>query len=122
MAVLIESYKQLTAFGPEKFNAVLIAQNERAKVLEACFQPGQFIPVHQPKVDLTLIVLEGTGTLVADSREEPIAPGAVAFIPAGESRGIKADTRLVLLHVVTPPPNDADHMQVMSGLAKGAWK
>lgn len=122
MAVLIESYKQTAAFRPEKFNPVVIALNERVKVIEACFEPGQFIPVHQPGVDLTLLVLEGNGALVADGREHRIAPGALAFIPAGEARGIKAETRLIVLHVVTPPPNDADHAQVVAGIAKGAWK
>lgn len=122
MAVLIESYKQTAAFRPEKFNPVVIALNERVKVIEACFEPGQFIPVHQPGVDLTLVVLEGEGALVADGHEQRIVPGALAFVPAGESRGIRADTRLVVLHVVTPPPTDADHAQVVAGLAKGAWK
>ncbi|MCC7165260.1 MAG: cupin [Anaerolineae bacterium] len=122
MAVLIESYKQTEAFRPEKFNPVMLALNARVKVIQACFEPGQFIPVHQPGVDLTLVVLEGSGTLVADDRELHIVPGALAFIPAGESRGIKADTRLVVLHVVTPPPSDADHAQVVAGLQKGAWR
>lgn len=122
MAIFIESYKQSAAFRSEKFNPIMLALNERAKVIEACFEPGQFIPVHQPGVDLTLVVMEGEGALVADGQEHRITPGAVAFIPAGESRGLKADTRLIVLHVVTPPPSDADHTQVMAGLAKGVWK
>ncbi len=122
MAVFLSSYQQSKAFRPEQFNPVVIAENERVKVIEACFEPGQFIPVHQPGVDLTLAVLEGTGSLVAGEREEPIVPGTVAFIPAGEARGIKAKTRLVLLHVVTPPPKDVDHAQVAAGLQRGAWQ
>lgn len=122
MTVLIESYKQSAAFRPEKFNPVVIAENQRVKVIEACFESGQFIPVHQPDVDLTLVVLEGSGTLATDGREQRIVPGTLAFIPAGESRGLKADTRLILLHVVTPSPGNADHVQVVAGLAKGAWK
>ncbi len=122
MAVYIESYKQAAAFRPDKFNPVLIAENERARVIEVCFEPGEFIPVHQPAVDMALVVLEGTGTLVAADQEHRLSAGALAFIPAGESRGIKAETRLVLLHVVTPPPTDADHVQVAAGLKRGTWK
>lgn len=122
MAVVIRSYEQTAAFRAEKFNPVVIAENERVKVIEACFEPGQFIPAHAPGVDLTLVVLSGTGALVAGEREEPIGPGALAFIPAGERRGIRADTRLILLHVVTPPPTEADHVQVAAGLKKGAWQ
>lgn len=122
MAILLNSYQEAAVFKPERFNPVVVAENERVKVIEACFEPGQFIPVHQPGVDLTLAVLEGTGSLVAGEIERPLAPGAIAFIPAGEARGIKAETRLVLLHVVTPPPTDADHVQVASGLKRGAWQ
>ncbi len=122
MAVFVQSYEQRAAFRPDKFNPVLIAENERVRVIEACFEPGEFIPVHQPTVDLTLVVLKGTGTLIADGQEHPLAPGTLAFIPGGESRGIRAETRLVLLHVVTPPPNEADHIQVASGLQRGIWK
>lgn len=122
MAVFLPSYEQAAEFRRDKFNPVVIAENDRVKVIEACFEPGQFIPVHNPGVDLTLVVLEGAGTLIAEGQERQIAEGAVAFIPAGESRGIKAETRLVLLHVVTPPPNDQDHIQVAEGLKRGEWK
>ncbi len=122
MAVFIQSYQQAGAFRPDRFNPVLIAENQRARVIEACFEPGQFIPVHQPAVDMTLVVLEGTGTLVAGDQEYLLAPGALAFIPGGETRGIRAETRLVLLHVVTPPPTAVDHVQVAAGLERGTWK
>lgn len=122
MSVFLPTYEQAAAFRPDKFNPVLIAENERVKVIEACFEPGQFIPVHSPLVDLTLVVLSGSGALISDGDERHIGPGAVAFIPAGTARGIKAETRLVLLHVVTPPPNDADHVQVAAGLKRGEWK
>ena len=122
MATFVESYAQTAAFRPDKFNPVVIAENERVKVIEACFEPGQFIPVHQPGVDLTLIVLEGTGTLFVNDREQPLGPGALAFIPANEARGLQAETRLILMHIVTPPPTDTDHLQVAAGLKKGRWK
>ncbi len=119
---MVTTYEQAAAFRPEKFNPVVLAENTRVKVILACFEPGQFIPVHQPGVDLTLIVMEGEGTLVAGEREEKIKPGTIAFISAGETRGIHAATRLVLMHVVTPPPTDADHLQVAAGLKRGTWQ
>lgn len=119
---IMTTYQQAAAFRPDKFNPVVLAENERVKVILACFEPGQFIPVHQPGVDLTLIVMEGEGTLVAGDREELIGPGAIAFVPAGEARGVQATTRLTLMHVVSPPPTEADHVQVAAGLKRGAWK
>ncbi len=100
----------------------MLAENERVKVILACFEPGQFIPVHRPGVDLTSVVLEGEGRLVAGEQEMEIAPGATFFVPAGETRGILARTRLVIMHIVTPPPTEADHVQVMAGLQRGSWR
>lgn len=119
---VVTHYQQAIAFRPDKFNPIALAQNDRVKVILACFEPGQFIPVHKPGVDLTMIVMEGNGRLVAGDQEEEIGPGSIAFVPAGESRGIQASTRLVLMHVVTPPPTDADHVQVAAGLQQGAWR
>ena len=122
MAILMTAYDQRATFRSEHFNPVPLAESERVKVLLVCLEPGQFIPVHQPGVDLALVVLEGQGQIVAGNREESIGPGAIAFAPAGETRGLKAETRLIALHVVAPPPTEADHAEVMTGLQRGDWK
>ncbi len=122
MATVLGSYQQAAAFRSDRFNPVVLAENERVKVILACMEPEQFIPVHSPGVDLTLVVLQGEGRLVAGDREEQIAPGTVAFVPAGQLRGLKATTRLVALHVVTPPPTEEDHAGVAAGLQHGRWR
>jgi quercetin dioxygenase-like cupin family protein len=122
MATFFGRYHDVMKFRPERFNPVALSGNERVKVILACFEPGQFIPVHRPGVDLTLVILEGEGVLVAGDREEKVGPGAMSFIPSGEERGIKAETRMVALHVVSPPPTDADHGEVMSKLRQGVWR
>jgi len=122
MAVFFGRYQDAMNFRPERFNPIPLAGNSRVKVILACFEPGQFIPVHQPGVDLTLVILQGEGMLIAGEREERIGVGAIAFIPAGEARGLKAESRIVALHVVSPPPTDADHVEVMSKLQQGIWK
>jgi quercetin dioxygenase-like cupin family protein len=122
MSAITTTYQACAAFKPERFNPVLLAESQRVKVILVCLEPGQFIPVHRPGVDMALVVLEGEGTLVAGEREEAARPGMVAFVPAGENRGLKAQTRLLALHVVTPPPTQADHAGVMAGLAKGEWR
>lgn len=122
MAILLNSYQQTATFTPQRFNPVVVTENERVKVVMACFEPGQFIPVHQPEVDLTLTILEGEATIAAGEKEERLGPGCLVFVPAGETRGIKAGTRLVILHVVTPPPTFEDHTEVMAGLKRGSWR
>lgn len=115
-------YADKVSFDPTRFKPVLLAESERAKSLLVCFEAGQFIPVHAPQVDMALAVLEGTGSMVCGDAEEAIGPGTVAFVAAGEKRGVRADTRLVILHVVTPRPTAEDHAQVMAGLQAGTWK
>ncbi|HZU05484.1 MAG TPA: cupin domain-containing protein [Chloroflexota bacterium] len=122
MSVFLASYREAVAYHPDHFNPVAVAGDERVRVILVCLEPGQFIPVHQPGVDLCLVVLEGEGELVAGDRHARVTPGSVAFVPAGEQRGIKADTRLIALHVVAPPPTADDHAAVMSGLQRGTWR
>lgn len=122
MAVLLNSYREAVSFRPEKFNPIMIAGSSHIKAVLTCLEPGQFIPVHRPGVDMLLLVLEGEGQLVAGDREEAAGPGTIAFAPAGEARGLRAGTRLVALHVVSPPPTEPDHVEVAARLKQGVWK
>ncbi|MBI4288967.1 MAG: cupin domain-containing protein [Chloroflexi bacterium] len=122
MAVVVPSYKKSIAFTPSRFNPVAMAQSDRVRVLLVCLEPGQFIPVHRPGIDMTLLVLEGKAKIVADKQEAEIEAGAVVFVPAGEKRGLHAETRVVALHVVSPLPGETDHNEVMAGLARGTWR
>ena len=68
MAVLLNSYREAVSFRPEKFNPIMIAGSSHIKAVLTCLEPGQFIPVHRPGVDMLLLVLEGEGQLVAGDR------------------------------------------------------
>jgi quercetin dioxygenase-like cupin family protein len=122
VSVFLSSYRDVAAFRPEQFTPVVVGGSERVRVLVVGLEPGQFIPVHAPGVDLALVVLEGEGRVVAGDREEAVSAGSVAFIPAGQARGLKASSRLIALHVVAPPPTDADHAAVVAGLTRGDWR
>lgn len=122
MAVYLKSYRESASFRPEKFNPVVIAGGAHMKAVLTCLEPGQFIPVHRPGVDMLLLVLDGEGRVVTGDREEPAQAGTVVFAAAGEARGLRADTRLLALHVVSPPPTDADHVEVVARLKQGTWK
>jgi quercetin dioxygenase-like cupin family protein len=119
---ILTNYREAVVFREGQFSPVGIGGTERMKAVLACFEPGQFIPVHSPAVDMTLVVLEGEGQMVAGDWEGAIGPGAMIIVPAGAARGIKATTRLVVLHLVAPPPTEADHSAVQAGLARGAWR
>jgi len=122
MAAVLASYRDAVTFRPERFNPVLVAAGAHMKAVLTCLEPGQFIPVHSAGVDMALLVLEGDGQIVAGDVQEAIHPGAVVFVPAREARGVKAETRLVALHLVSPPPTEKDHFEVMVKLKQGNWQ
>jgi quercetin dioxygenase-like cupin family protein len=121
-AAILSSYRDAVRFLPERFSPVAVAQTQRVKVVLTCFEPGQFIPVHSPGVDMALVILEGTGVVVAGDDEASVGPGAIVLVPAGDARGVKATTRLVAVHLVSPPPTESDHAEVQARLNKGAWR
>ncbi len=110
MDAVFGSAAELAEFGAESFVPKVLFESERVKVVLAALEPGQQIALHAPGVDMAVAVLEGTGDLWIDDASRPVAPGDVAVIPAGLTRGVRArGGRLVLLHVVSPPPTAADH-------------
>ncbi len=122
MASIVAHYDTLASFTSDRFHPIPFGQSERSRALLVCLEPGQFIPVHAPGVDIVFVILEGEGTLVAGDHEEQVGPGSIAFAAAGEARGLQARTRIVAVHVVSPPPTEADHTAVMAGLARGSWR
>src|SRR5262252_6418981 len=122
MAAVLGSYRDVIAFRAERFNPVLVAAGAHMKVVLTCLDVGQFIPVPRPGVDMVLLVLDGDGQVVAGDGQEPVHAGSVVFVPAGEARGLKAETRLIALHVVSPPPTEKDHFEVMAKLKQGKWQ
>jgi quercetin dioxygenase-like cupin family protein len=121
--IVLADYHDAVQFAAERFSPVTLAESERMKVVLTCFEAGQFIPVHAPRVDMALVVLEGEAVVVAGPQEEHrIGPGAIVVVPAGQSRGVRAATRLVAVHVVSPPPSETDHADVQAGLHQGTWR
>lgn len=122
MASIVPDYRSKAEFTPERFHPIPFGDSERSRALLVCLEPGQFIPVHAPGVDITFVILEGNGRLVAGTHEAEVGPGAIAFAAAGEERGLRARTRLVAVHVVSPVPTESDHSAVMAGLRRGTWR
>ncbi len=94
----------------EPFTPKVLFENPHMRVVLVALQPDQQIALHAPGVDLAVAVLEGMGELWVGDRAHAVVPGDVAVIPAGVTRGVRArGGRLVLLHVVSPPPTAAEH-------------
>lgn len=105
-------------YDDQRFSARPVFRSERSKVVCGYFEPGQFIPVHAPDSDVTIVVQAGTGTVRDGDEEHAVATGDVVSVPAGEDRGVRAaeDERLEAVLVTAPPPTDAEHEPVREGL------
>ena len=108
----------LAEFAADGFGRRILFGNDRLRVVLAAFEPGQEIPIHTPGVDLVMSILDGVGEVRAGDQVHSVKAGDVVIVPAGSERGVRARTRLVALHVVSPPPTEADHRRVEKA---GGW-
>ena len=120
--MITKNIESLSDFREDHYNAVALGGSGNCKVMLVCLGPGQFIPVHQPGIDLCLLILDGYGILSDGQAERKAGPGDLLFCVAGESRGVLAETRMVALAIVTPPPGPQDHEKVKQMLREGRWR
>lgn len=105
-----------------RFTAREVSRTDRSKTVCGYFEPDQFIPVHAPESDVTIVVQSGEGVVRDGDEEHAVSPGSVVTIPAGQDRGVRADgTRLEAVLVTAPPPTDAEHEPVRRGLKTGTF-
>ena len=113
---------EIKSFDDAKFVPKPVYQSDGMKVVLAYFKAGQFIPVHAPGVELVLCILEGDAEVVAGEEQISASKGDIIIVPKGAKRGVKALTELTVLHVVQPPPSEADHKEVHRQLSEGKFK
>ncbi len=118
----IQNLANLTQFTAERYNTVGLASTNNCKVMLVCREARQFIPVHQPDVDLCFLILEGRARLADNQSEQECGPGDMLFSPAGQHRGVIAITRVTAVAFVAPPPKSQDHEQVQRLLKEGRWR
>lgn len=105
-------------YDDDQFNAVGVFKSDRKKVVCGFFRPGQFIPVHTPSSDLTVVVRSGSAVVREGDTEHEVSEGDIVVVEADTEREIKADGEdgLEALLITAPPPTDAEHDPVREGL------
>ena len=114
--------KDNVSFDPDRFSPKSLFECPEMKVVQAAFRAGQFIPVHAPDVHVVLYILSGEGEVVAGEERRRVREGDLVVVPRKMKRGVKAKTDMVILHVVSPPPTQADHGDMAARIARGDFE
>lgn len=114
--------KEKVVFDATRFAAKSLFESAEMKVIQAAFRAGQFIPVHEPDVHVVLYILSGEGEVVAGKTRRHVREGDLVVVPRKVARGVKAGTDMVVLHVVSPPPTEADHGDMAARIARGDFE
>lgn len=121
--MLASQVQSLAKFQPQRFAPVPLHQSAHSRTMVVGLEPGQAIPVRHPGSDITMAMLEGQATLVAGDEDLAKAgPSALLIAEAGQARGSRADVRTTELVVVSPPPSEADHKEIMQHFQAGTWR
>ncbi|HLO03274.1 MAG TPA: cupin domain-containing protein [Symbiobacteriaceae bacterium] len=91
----------------ERFTKKVCFNYPQAQVFVLTFSPGQALPPHRhPGSVVVLQVWSGTGLVVTDGQESPIAPGDVLFVTSEEELALRntGDEPLAVLVTLTPNP------------------
>jgi len=114
--------KEKVEYDPTRFSPKLLFECPEMKVIQAAFKAGQFIPVHKPDVHVVLYILSGEGEVVAGEKRRHVTEGDLVIVPRKVARGVKAKTDMVVLHIVSPPPTEADHGDMAARIARGDFE
>lgn len=91
--------------GPATSQAMVSNREAQFSVAYIHFPDGVRNKFHTHSNDQVLIVTEGRGMVATEDREEALAVGDVAFIPAGEKHRHGAVPRSKMTHVSILPAN-----------------
>jgi quercetin dioxygenase-like cupin family protein len=114
--------KGKASFDPARFAPKPLFESPEMKVIQAAFRAGQFIPVHKPDVHVVLYIVSGEGEVVSGESRRHVREGDLVVVPRKVARGVKAKTDMVVLHVVCPPPTEADHGDMAARIARGDFE
>jgi quercetin dioxygenase-like cupin family protein len=101
----IELFKE-SGFGDKTMKKFLVHDSPYFKVLNFNFSAGQELPVHAHDIEgqLSIVVLEGTGSFLGkDNSEFPANPGDVLISDISEPHGVRAESQMRVLVTIAPP-------------------
>lgn len=86
--------------GPSEIDVV---RTEHMSVVVYCFEEGQELTAHKAARDMSIYVESGRVVVMNGEGKVEMGPSQFLVVPAGESRGIEARERAIVLVTQSPP-------------------
>lgn len=87
-----------------KARVSMLARGHNAFIARLEMEPGAAVPEHRDSTEEYIHVLEGSGTIVIDDQEFPLAPGSTVYMPANAKVSFQnGDAPMVGLQVFAGP-------------------
>ncbi len=86
--------------GPTEFE---VSRTNQMSVSCICFEEDQELVAHKSSRDMCIYIERGRVVVLTGEGKVEMGPGQIIVIPAGESRGIEARERAVVLVIQSPP-------------------
>ena len=81
-----------------------VQNDDRSKVIQFCFAPGQELSAHTAPFPATIYIVQGEGELQLGADRMPVRAGAFAYMPAKLEHAIHAKTEVVMLLTLLKEP------------------
>lgn len=100
-------HEDFTAHAPMPENGILsrtIQNDERSKVIQFVFAPGQELSAHTAPMPAMLYFASGDATLTLGGDRKEVSAGAFAWMPPRLEHSIQAKTETVMMLVMMKNP------------------
>jgi quercetin dioxygenase-like cupin family protein len=74
-----------------------LQNDEKSKIIQFCFAPGQELSAHTAPFPATLLFVTGAASLKLGDDVKSAQPGTFVYMPPQLVHGIKAETEVVML-------------------------
>ncbi len=104
---MFKDYRDHVGARADKHFKSTLFQGDHMMVGLNCLEPGQAQAAHAHEAaDKFYYVIEGRGMFTVGDETYEVAPGMVAWAPAGVSHAVenRGDARLTILVAIAPPP------------------
>jgi nitric oxide dioxygenase len=89
--------KNLTKFPASGIFSQVLLKDDNTQHSLICLAGGKKIDEHTSTYNAVIIVVEGSGNLILEGKDTPLAPGVFVFMPANAPHAVQAQENLAFV-------------------------